>query len=74
VKALQLDGQHADEDGEIHEQPGDTAAAAAAAATAAVLLLRTVMGVINVETVWRKEDVEARNTSVRRAACSSGDE
>jgi len=49
VKALQLDGQHADEDGEIHEQPGDAAAAAAAAA--AVLLLRTVMGVINVETV-----------------------
>ena len=47
MKALQLDGQHADEDGEIHEQPGDTAAAAAAA----VLLLRTVMGVINVETV-----------------------
>ena len=45
MKALQLDGQHADEDGEIHEQPGDTAAAAA------VLLLRTVMGVINVETV-----------------------
>ena len=47
MKALQLDGQHADEDGEIHEQPGDTAAAVAAA----VLLLRTVMGVINVETV-----------------------
>ena len=67
MKALQLDGQHADEDGEIHEQPGDTAAAAAAAA---VLLLRTVMGVINVETVWRKEDVEARNTSVRRAAAA----
>ena len=47
MKALQLDGQHADEDGEIHEQPGDAAAAAAAE----VLLLRTVMGVINVETV-----------------------
>jgi len=25
LKALQLDGQHADEDGEIHEQPEDAA-------------------------------------------------